>query len=127
MVWEVFNLKKKSLSVNLKRIFGNGAFVFILALGVEALTFKNPYCMVLGTFLVLTSFIFFPWLDKVCTLIGFKMRGKNKCFIVIVNLFITAYLIKPQETNYYKCILPIVLMIITWVITIIYEVKKSRN
>jgi len=123
----VFDLKKNSFSKSIKRVFSNGAFVFILALAVEALTFKIPYCIVLGTFLILTSFIFFPWLDKLCDLINIRINGKNKCFIILVNLFIAAYLIKPEETNYYKCILPVVLMIITWIITVVYKLKKDRN
>lgn len=105
-------------------MFSNGAFVFILALGIEALTFKIPYCIVLGVFLILTSFIFFPWLDNICNLIGIKLSSKNKWFIVIINLFIAAYLIKPEETNYYKCILPVILMIITWIMTVVYKLKK---
>ena len=52
----------------------------------------------------------FPWLDKMCNKIGVKLSVRNKWFIGVVNLFIAAYLINPEEVSYYKCILPIVLM-----------------
>ena len=93
-----------------KTALKNGAFVFIFLLGIEAFTFKIPYCIVMGMLLILTSLLFFPWLDKICNMINVKLSIKNKWFIGIVNLFIAAYLINPEETDYYKCILPIILM-----------------
>lgn len=109
-----------------KTALKNGAFVFIFFLGIEAFRFKIPYYIVMGMLLILTSLLFFPWLDKIFNLIGIKLNIKNKWFIGVVNLFIAAYLINPKEVSYYKCILPIVLMILTWIITIFYSKRKKE-
>ena len=55
---------------NIKNIFKNGAWVLLLALSIESYTFKRPYLVVLGTYFLITSFIFFPWLDKLLELIN---------------------------------------------------------
>lgn len=120
-------MKKGSLSMNVKIFLKNGAWIFLIAMSIESFTFKIPYLVVLGVYFMITSFIFFPWLDKICNLIGIKLNIKNKWFIGVVNLFIAAYLINPKEASYYKCILPIVLMILTWIITIFYSKQKNRD
>ena len=120
-------MNNNNILTSIKRSLKNGAFVFIFLLGLEAFTFKIPYCVVMGTLLVLLSLLFFPWLDKMCNMLGVKLSVRNKWFIGIVNLFIAAYLINPEEVSYYKCILPIVLMILVWVITIFYSKRKSKN
>ena len=112
---------------NIKNIFRNGAWVFLLALSIESYTFKRPYLVVLGTYFLITSFIFFPWLDKLLELINVKLSGKNKLFLIFINLFLAAYLITPEETNYLRCILPISLMIITWIGVIIYRKLKESS
>lgn len=122
------NFKKnfKKFLNSTKRILKNGVCVFIFLLGIEAFTFKIPYCIVLGVFLVLISLLFFPWLDKILDMIKFKLSTKNKWFIGITIFLIAAYLITPEETSYYMCILPIFLMILVWVITLCY-VKRKRD
>lgn len=112
--------------MKIKRILRNGTWLFFIAMGIQALTFKNPYVTVLGAYFLITSFIFFPWLDKTLNLIGIKLSSKNKWFLIVINLFVSAYLIKPDETNFYKCILPIAIMILMWVMTIFW-VKRKLN
>lgn len=118
---------KNNFWININKSLKNGAFVFIFLLGIESFKFKIPYCIVMGTFLILTSLLFFPWLDKICNIISAKLSSKDKWVIAILNLFLAAYLIKPEETSYYKCILPICLMIFVWVIVIIYRTLKSKK
>lgn len=113
---------------SLKKIFSNGAWVLLTALGLESFTFKEPYTIVLGFFLISTGFIFFPWLDNLTCLFKVKLSTKNKWFIFIISLFLSAYLIKPEEIDYAKCILPISLIIILWIGIIIYrKIKESSK
>lgn len=113
--------------MNVSKILRNMTWVFLTAMAIQAFFFKIPYCIVIGSFLILTSLLFFPWLDKICNSLNIKMSGKNKWFIGILNLFIAAYLITPEEASYYKCALPITLMILVWVITIIYLRYKIKK
>ncbi len=107
---------------NIKMALKNGAWVLLTALGIKSLTYKIPYLVVLGVMLILVGFIFFPWLDK----LGIKLSSGNKWFVAVCNIFISAYLISPEEESYYKCILPIVLMILVWLITIFYANRKNK-
>lgn len=116
--------KKRGLS----RTFKNGAWVFLTLLGFESFTFKEPYAIVLGFFLISTGFIFFPRLDNLTGLFKVKLTTKNKLFIFILSLFLSAYLINPEETNYIRCILLISLIIILWISVIIYrKIKESSK
>lgn len=113
-------MKNKSLFNNIKKTIKNGLWIFLTAMAVEAFTFRIPYCIVLGIFLLFTSFLFFPWLDKLLNIIKIKLTNKNKLFIFSSNFLVAAYLIKPDDMNYYKCIIPILLMITMWVLVILY-------
>ncbi len=120
-------MKKNKLSINVKKFFRNGAWVFLIAMAIESFSFKMPYLKVLGTYFIITSFMFFPWLDKLFNLININFSNKNKWFLVLINVLIAAYLIKPEETSYYKCILPISLMILVWIMTIYYLKRRSSK
>lgn len=116
--------KKYSFKDGVKRALKNGAWVFLTAMGIESFTFKIPYCIVLGAFLISASFLFFPWLDKLLSLIKVKLNSKNKWFIIVISFFIAAWTIKLEEVSYYKCILPITLMLLLWIGMVFY--KKVR-
>lgn len=117
-------LKKKT---RIARTFKNGAWVFLTIFGIYTFTYKLPYFIVLGFFIISTGFIFFPWLDNLISLFKTSITTKNKWFIFIVSLFLAAYLITPEETNYLRCILPISLIIITWIGVIIYRKLKISS
>ena len=107
--------------------FKSGAWIVLTLLGIESFTFKTPYLIVLGFFLVSTGFIFFPWLDNLVSLFKTSITTKNKWFIFIVSLFLSAYLITPEEESYVRCILPIGLIIILWIGVIIYRKLKESS
>ncbi len=107
--------------------FKSGAWIVLTLLGIESFTFKTPYLIVLGFFLVSTGFIFFPWLDNLVGLFKTSITTKNKWFIFIVSLFLSAYLITPEEESYVRCILPIGLIIILWIGVIIYRKLKESS
>jgi len=116
--------KKRSIASSFK----NSAWVFFTLLGIQSLAFKEPYAIVLGFFLISTGFIFFPWLDNLTNLFRVKLTTKNKWFIFIVSLFLSAYLINPEEVSYLKCILPICLIVILWILVIVYrKIKESSK
>ena len=98
---KTFNFKK-----DIKRALKNGAFIMLLALAVEAFTFKEPYSIVTGLFLLSFSFVFFPFLDKLLSLMKIEFNFANKLFIVITSLVIAAYSIKPEEEKILKSNLP---------------------
>lgn len=107
--------------------FKSGAWIVLTLLGIESFTFKTPYLIVLGFFLVSTGFIFFPWLDNLVGLFKTSITTKNKWFIFIVSLFLSAYLITPEEESYVRCILLIGLIIILWIGVIIYRKLKESS
>lgn len=115
-----FNAKK-----DIKRALKNGAFIFLLALSIEAFTFKEPYAIVTGLFLLSFAFVFFPFLDKLLSLMKIKFNFRNKLFIILVSLIIAAYSISPKETNFLKCILPGLEMLLSWIVTMIYVKIKN--
>ena len=111
----------------LSSTFKNGAWVFLNIFGVYTFIYKLPYFIVLGFFIISTGFIFFPWLDNLVGLFKTSITTKNKWFIFIISLFLAAYLITPEETNYVRCILPIGLTIILWIGVIIYRKLKESS
>lgn len=119
---KTFNVKK-----DIERALKNGAFIMLLALAVEAFTFKEPYSIVTGLFLLSFSFVFFPFLDKLLSLMKIEFNFVNKLFIVIASLVIAAYSIKPEEDNFLKCILPGLEIILTWIVTMIYKKIKCNK
>ena len=119
---KTFNVKK-----DIKRALKNGAFIMLLALAVEAFTFKEPYSIVTGLFLLSFAFVFFPFLDKLLSLMKIEFNFINKLFIVIASLIIAAYSISPEEDNFIKCILPGLEMLLTWIVTMIYKKIKCNK
>ncbi len=119
---KTFNVKK-----DIKRALKNGAFIMLLALAVETFTFKEPYSIVTGLFLLSFAFVFFPFLDKLLSLMKIEFNFINKLFIVIASLVIAAYSISPEEDNFLKCILPGLEMLLTWIVTMIYKKIKCNE
>lgn len=119
---KTFNVKK-----DIKRALKNGAFIILLALAVEAFTFKEPYSIVTGLFLLSFSFVFFSVSCKLLSLMRIEFNFVNKLFIVIASLVIAAYSIKPEEDNFLKCILPGLEIILTWIVTMIYKKIKCNK
>ena len=96
-------------------------------MGIQSFFIKGPYMVVLGSMLILTSILFFPYLDIVMNLIKVVLTKMQKTFIGLTNFIIAAYSMEVDETKYVKCILPIVLMIIVWIGTIVYSKLKSKR
>lgn len=105
----------------------NSLWVFLILLTIQSFTFKIPYCIVIGQMLLSISFVFFPWLDKILLSYKIKLKTSNKLFIIISNILIASYIIKPTEESYYKCILPILMFILTWIFIIIYAKHKNKD
>ena len=117
----------KKVLVYIKKVLQNGMFIFLLLLGIKSFFMKDPYIIVLGSMIILTSILFLPCLDKVLNLIKVKLTRIQKIFIGLTNFIIAAYLIDIEETSYYKCIFPIVLMIVVWIVTIVYSKHKNKK
>ena len=111
----------------MKKVLQNGFFIFLFLMGIQSFFIKGPYMVVLGSMLILTSILFFPYLDKVTNLIKVVLTKTQKIFIGLTNFIIAAYSMEVDETKYVKCILPIVLMIIVWIGTIVYSKLKSKR
>lgn len=111
----------------MKKVLQNGVFIFLFLMGIQSFFIKGPYMVVLGSMLILTSILFFPYLDIVMNLIKVVLTKMQKTFIGLTNFIIAAYSMEVDETKYVKCILPIVLMIIVWIGTIVYSKLKSKR
>ncbi len=119
--------KKTKKKRGLSKTFKNGAWLFLNIFAIYTFTYKLPYFIVLGFFLISIGFLFFPWLDNLISLFKVSITTKNKWFIFIISLFLAAYLITPEETSYVRCILPISLTILLWVGVIIYRKLKMSS
>lgn len=117
-----FNKLAKSIGKSIK----NCAWFFSFSIGVYAFTFKIPYCVVLGVMLLSISFIFFPWQDKILSRYNIKLGLSNKIFIIISNIVVAAYSINPEEKSYYRCILPIAIFILIWLLIILFKKRKNK-
>lgn len=96
----------------------------MFGMAIQSFVFKTPYHIVMGVMLLLISFLFFPYSNKFLERFKIKLSFLQKSFIIVSNFLITAISVNVEETRYYKCILPIIFMVIFWIITIIYS--KSR-
>lgn len=109
----------------IKKSFSTFFWIILILLAIESFTFKIPYAIVIGIMLLLMSFLFFPWQDKLFLKWKIELSKLNKLFIFILCINICAFSIKITEKSYYKCILPIILMILAWVLVIIYKKRKK--
>lgn len=117
---------KKKKYFDIKRILKNGAWVFLTLMGIQSFFFKTPYAITVGMMLILISLLFCIFLDKIFNRINVNLTKKQKWFIGITNFLVAAYAVKPYETNYYKCIISFMFMIMFWCITIIYSKHKNK-
>ena len=119
---EKYNLKK-----SLKKALYNATWLFFISMMVESFIIGIPYTISIGFMFVFYSLFVFPWRDKIYKLLKIDLTKKQKWFIVFGIFFITAYLIKPEETNYLWCILSLILMFMVYVLVILYSKKKSKK
>ncbi len=117
----------KKTFIFFKRSLENGIFVFIFLMGIESFTFKGPYFIILGTMLILLSLLFLTYLNKFLMRFEIKLTKWQRIFIGITIFLIAAYSVKVTETNYLKCIMPIILMITTFLLTLIYSKRKGQK
>ena len=105
-----------------KLIFKITAIVLLLLMAIESFLVANPYSITVGIMLLLTSILFIPNLEK-----KVNIPLKGKIFIFITNFFTTAYTVKIEDTNYFKCVIATVIMLVFWLITIIYFKRKENG
>lgn len=122
-------MKNKLINIlkKIKNSLRNFMWVFSVLLAFQSISYKIPYGIVIGAMLLLNSFIFLPWQDKIFFKFKIKLSMLNKFFIIFMNLNICALSIKINETSYYKCILPIILMLLMWILLIMYLKIKIDN
>lgn len=125
-------LKKLCLKVHnskfltsFRRSFSKFFWVIILIFGIQSITALTPYSIVFGIMSILLAILTNPWFDKVVNKLKISLTKKQKWFIGASNFLTAAYSVKLTETNYYRCIISFVIMLLFWVITIIYSKKKS--
>ena len=111
----------------MKKVLQNGVFIFLFLMGIQSFFIKGPYMVVLGSMLILTSILFFPYIDKVMNLIKVVLTKMQKTFIGLINFIIVTYSMAVDETKYVKYILQIVVMMIVWIGTIVYSKLKSKR
>ena len=98
-----------------------------LVFAIQAFSFKIPYCIVIGFMSLSIGFTIFPFLDDITDKFDVIFSKKNKFFIIGMSFLITAYSLKPDEKNYFRCILPVCLMILVWISTLIYKRKTDER
>lgn len=108
-----------------RRSFSKFFWVIILIFGIQSITALTPYSIVFGIMSILLAILTNPWFDKVVNKLKISLTKKQKWFIGASNFLTAAYSVKLTETNYYRCIISFVIMLLFWVITIIYSKKKS--
>ncbi len=113
------------LLTNFRRSFSKFFWVIILIFGIQSITALTPYSIVFGIMSILLAILTNPWFDKVVNKLKISLTKKQKWFIGASNFLTAAYSIKLSETNYYRCIISSVIMLLFWVITVIYSKKKS--
>lgn len=125
-------LKKLCLKVHnskfltsFRRSFSKFFWVIILIFGIQSITALTPYSIVFGIMSILLAILTNPWFDKVVNKLKISLTKKQKWYIGASNFLTAAYSVKLTETNYYRCIISFVIMLLFWVITIIYSKKKS--
>ena len=117
----------KKVLIFIKKILQNTMFLFLFCMGIDSFTFKGPYFIILGVMLILLSFLFFTYLDNILSHFKIKLTKWQKTFIGVVNFLIATYSVNYTEINYFKCILPIIMMIVVFLLTIIYSNRKSKT
>lgn len=122
-------MKNKLINVlkKIKKSLNNFIWGFSILLAIQSISFKMPYGIVIGAMVLLNSFIFFPWQDKIFFKLKIKLSKLNKFFIIFMNLNISALSIEIDETSYYKCIIPIILMLLVWILLIIHLIRKRNS
>ena len=121
------NSEKYNLKKSLKKALYNATWLFFISMMVESFIIGIPYTICIGLMFFFYSLFVFPWRDKIYKCLKVDLSKKQKLFVVFAIFFITAYLIKPEETNYLWCILSLILMFMVYVLVILYSKKKSKK
>lgn len=109
--------------ISFRRSFSKFFWVIILIFGIQSITALTPYSIVFGIMSILLAILTNPWFDKVVNKLKISLTKKQKWFIGTSNFLTAAYSVKLTETNYYRCIISFVIMLLFWAITIIYSKK----
>lgn len=121
------NKEKYSFKKSLKKALYNATWLFFVSMMVESFIIGMPYTICIGFMFLFYSLIVFPWRDRVYKFLNISLTRKQKLFVIFVIFFITAYLIKPEETNYLWCVLSFFLMFLTYSMTCIYSKNKIKK
>lgn len=101
--------------------------IILIGLSVQSFLFKMPYFIVLGIMLLSVSLTLSSWFNKILLSHNINLSILNKIFIIIGNILIAAYSLVPYEKNYFKCIIPILLIFLSWILTITYVKNKCKK
>ena len=107
--------------------FKKSTCIILIGLSVQSFLFKMPYFIVLGVMLLSVSLTLSSWFNKILLSRSINLSILNKIFIIIGNILIAAYSLEPYEKNYFKCIIPILLIFLSWILTITYVKNKSKK
>ena len=107
--------------------FKKSTCIILIGLSVQSFLFKMPYFIVLGVMLLSVRLTLSSWFNKILLSRSINLSILNKIFIIIGNILIAAYSLEPYEKNYFKCIIPILLIFLSWILTITYVKNKSKK
>lgn len=105
-----------------KIIFRIAAVILLLAMAFEAFKIGIPYSVTIGIMLISFSILCIPYLEKIV-----YIPTSGKFFIIGTNFLTAAYAVRVEDTKYYKCIIALLIMVFSWIITIIYFKKHKKD
>lgn len=119
--------KTYSFKNRIKKIVLNALWLFFISMSIESFLFKTPYTINIGFMFLFYSMLVFPYRKYIYKKLNINITKGQKIFIILSLFFITAYLIKPNETNYLWCILSFILMILDCALVLLYSKSKFSN
>lgn len=98
------------------------AVILLFLMAIESFMVGIPYSITAGIMLISIGILFVPYLEKI---IYIPLKGK--IFIIITNFLTAAYSVKMNDTNYFKCVISAIIMLLFWGITILYYKYKNAK
>ena len=104
----------------MKKKFKLFVWILFILMFIQSCLFKSPEPIIVGIMLLMMSFLFFPWEDK----IKVKLNIKNKLFMSLLIFVITCIFLHSKTISYYYVALSFLSSSLAWCLMILYKKKK---
>lgn len=117
----------KKILCRTKKTLKNAIWLFLMAMSIQAFTFKLPYLVAIGIMFFMMSFIFFPFEEKIIKYTNISLSLGKKIYLLFSMFLAMAYCVPEKNSTYLHCLYLFLVILTIWVIVFIITIKKQNK